>query len=117
MVGNFIYWRTVKSELFLAIEITSASINGGIVANLLIDKLKESYGEAFNTKHCIMDSGYNIQDNYTLITGIISFNRLQWYCIVVTGFNMFSFAILIFKTIQKTQLCNLLTLYKLNNHF
>lgn len=87
--GNDVKWfgwklhilADCKSELPLAIEITPASVNDGIVAVPLIKKFKESYGETFNVKHCIMDSGYDIQDNYDYIINefhsqpIIAYNK------------------------------------------
>lgn len=87
--GNDIKWfgwklhilSDCKSELPLAIEITPASVNDGIMAIPLMEKLKDAYGDAFHVKHCIMDSGYDIQDNYDYITNefcaqpIIAYNK------------------------------------------
>ncbi|WP_434579307.1 transposase [Thermoanaerobacterium thermosaccharolyticum] len=87
--GNDIKWFGWKlhiladssSELPLAIEITPASVNDSILAVPLLKKLKESYGNTFDVKHCIMDSGYDIQDNYDYIRNkfhvqpIIAYNK------------------------------------------
>lgn len=87
--GNDVKWfgwklhilADCKSELPLAIEITPASVNDGIVAIPLLKRLKEQYGDAFNVKHCIMDSGYDIKDNYDYTTNefgvqpIIAYNK------------------------------------------
>lgn len=87
--GNDIKWfgwklhilADCKSELPLAIEITPASVNDGIMAIPLMEKLKDAYGDTFHVKHCIMDSGYDIQDNYDYITNefcaqpIIAYNK------------------------------------------
>jgi transposase len=70
--GNNVKWfgwklhilADCKSELPLAIDITPASVNDSIVAVPLMAKCKEQYGNALNVKHCIMDSGYDIQYNY-----------------------------------------------------
>lgn len=87
--GNDIKWfgwklhilADCKSELPLAIEITPASVNDSILAIPLLKKLKEFYGNAFNVKHCIMDSGYDIKENYDYIMNefhaqpIIAYNK------------------------------------------
>jgi len=70
-----------KSELPLAIKVTPASVNDGIVAVPLMKKFKEYYSDTFKIKHCIMDSGYDIQDNYNYIINefgaqpIIAYNK------------------------------------------
>ncbi len=87
--GNDIKWfgwklhilADCKSELPLAIEITPASVNDSILAIPLLKKLKEFYGNAFNVRHCIMDSGYDIKENYDYIMNefhaqpIIAYNK------------------------------------------
>ncbi|MDE4542136.1 transposase [Thermoanaerobacterium sp. R66] len=87
--GNDIKWfgwklhiiADCKSELPLAIEITPASVNDSILAIPLLKKLKEFYGNTFNVKHCIMDSGYDIKENYDYIMNefhaqpIIAYNK------------------------------------------
>ncbi len=87
--GNDIKWfgwklhilADCKSELPLAIEITPASVNDSILAIPLLKKLKEFYSNTFNVKHCIMDSGYDIKENYDYIMNefhaqpIIAYNK------------------------------------------
>lgn len=91
--GNDIKWFGWKlhilsdcnSELPLAVEITPASVNDGIMAVPLIKKFKQSYDNTFKVKHCMMDSGYDIQDNYDYIMNelhaqpIIAYNKRGSY--------------------------------------
>lgn len=87
--GNDVKWfgwklhilSDCKSELPLVINITPASVNDGIAAVPLIKKLNEVYSDTFNVKHCIMDSGYDILENYDYIMNelhaqpIIAYNK------------------------------------------
>lgn len=51
----------------------------------MMKKLKESYGDTFKVKHSIMDSGYDIEDNYNYTVNefhaqpIIAYNKRNSY--------------------------------------
>lgn len=87
--GNDVKWfgwklhilADCKSELPLNIAITPASVNDSTMAIPLIKDLKESYGSVFSPKYFIMDSIYDIEDNYNYIINntegqaIIAYNK------------------------------------------
>lgn len=91
--GNDIKWfgwklhilADCKSELPLNIIVTPASVNDGIMAIPLIKQLKEIYGSVFSPKYFIMDSIYDIKENYDYIIkntegqSIIAYNKRGSY--------------------------------------
>lgn len=81
-----------KSELPLYIDITPASFNDGKYAIPLLKKFKQFWGSILNPKYYIMDSGYDIEENYNYIINntngqaIIAYNKRGSYA-PPEGFN------------------------------
>jgi transposase len=91
--GNDVKWfgwkahilADCKSELPLNVIITPASKNDSILAIPLIKQLKEFYGSVFTPSYYMMDSIYDIDDNYNYIINetegqaIIAYNKRGSY--------------------------------------
>lgn len=73
--GNNIRWFGWKlhiladcaSELPLKVMVTPANVYDGTVVIGLIKEFREAYGHLFNPEYFIMDSGYDLKENYGYI--------------------------------------------------
>ena len=91
--GNQIRWFgwkvhaavDTKSELPIAVNVTPASVNDGIMAIPLVEDIKQRYTSTISPKYYIMDMGYDFDDVYRTIHGqynaqaIIPINRRAAY--------------------------------------
>jgi IS5 family transposase len=58
-----------KSELPVAISITPASVNDGIMAIPLVEDIKHRYSGIINPKYYMMDMDYDSDNIYRIIHG------------------------------------------------